>query len=106
MHMTYFVTIFVFSLQITVADFFLFVALTCAYCLYPFLYKIIKKKKFLTHSIMPKYKRDIKILQWKPVKVTLLKVNNQFTSTAYVGPVFSALYFSNLNPDNVNHLKP
>ena len=40
-------------------------------------------------------------LQWKPVKV-----NNRLTSTAYVGPVFSALYFSNLNPDNVNHLRP
>ena len=45
-------------------------------------------------------------IQWKPVKVTPLKVNNRFTSTADVGPVFSALYFSNLNPDNVNHLRP
>ena len=47
-----------------------------------------------------------KYIQWKPVKVTPLKVNNRFTSTARVGPVFSALYFSNLNPDNVNHLRP
>ena len=46
------------------------------------------------------------LLQWKPVKVTPLKVNNRFTSTAGVGPVFYALYFSNLNPDNVNHFRP
>ena len=45
-------------------------------------------------------------IQWKPVKVTPLKVNNRLTSTTYVGPVLSALYFSNLNPDNVNHLRP
>ena len=30
-------------------------------------------------------------VQWKPVKVAPLKVNNRFTSTADVGPVFSAL---------------
>jgi len=41
------------------------------------------------------------MLQWKPVKVTPLKVNNWFTSTAYVIPVFCALYFSNLNPDRL-----
>ena len=44
------------------------------------------------------------IIQRKPVNVTPLKVNNRFMSTAYIGPVFSALYFSNLNPDNVNTL--
>ena len=46
------------------------------------------------------------VVQWKPVKVTPLKVNNRFRSTADVGPVFYALYFSNLNSDNVNHLRP
>ena len=29
-----------------------------------------------------------KLLQWKPVKVTPLKVNIRFTSTADIGPVF------------------
>ena len=43
--------------------------------------------------------------QWKPLKVTPLKVNNRFTLTACVGPVFSALNFSNLNPEYVNHLR-
>ena len=58
-------------------------------------------------SLFPylKNKSYVKV-QWKLVKVTPLKVNNRFTSTAYVGPDFSTLYFSNLNPDNVNHLRP
>ena len=45
-------------------------------------------------------------IQWKPVKVTPLKVNNRLRSTVDVSPVFYALYISNLNPDNVNHLRP
>ena len=48
----------------------------------------------------------IVIVQWKPVKVTPLKVNNRLRSTVDVGPVLYALYISNLNPDNVNHLRP
>ena len=37
-----------------------------------------------------KYEKLLKI-QWKPVKVTPLMVNNRFKSTAYAGPGFSAL---------------
>ena len=51
-------------------------------------------------------KLAIRKIQWKPVKVTPLKVNNRLRSTVDVGPVFYALYISNLNPDNVNHLRP
>ena len=48
----------------------------------------------------------ILLVQWKPVKVTPLKVNNRLRSTVDVGPVFYALYISNIKPDNVNHHRP
>ena len=32
------------------------------------------------------------LIQWKPVKVTLLKVNNRFMSTVDVGPIVILLY--------------
>ena len=64
--------------------------------------KLTAEQKFFPGIFKP---HPIQV-QWKPVKVTPLKVNNRLRSTVDIGPVFNALYISNLNPDNVNHLGP
>ena len=80
------------------ADFVLYLYYVVVHCLLLYLSRLFCQ--FCGNTTFQRH------LQWKPVKFTPLKVNNRLTSIAYVGPVFSALYFINLNPDNVNHLRP